>query len=268
MKHYKNKMRFFAEADDAAASAGVAATAPEIEVEDDDKKEEVVETAKPPVVDAEALTKSMAEQFGTILERFKPPASEEKKVDELTPEERKKILNMWEPTAEWQKKFDNLETREAALQEMRDGMVRQADTITQFRVREATKELEDRVGPIQKFMDDYHNEKATERFHKKYEELADPVLEPLVTAVTNQLKASGKKFTVEDDLFSAIASGVESIIKTQNPNFKLKTAGSSPATTKKSAPNAIPTTTSGAGGGTGATNKVETPVKNWQKAFA
>lgn len=221
--------------------------ADEKKVEEKKTEEKVALTT---VVDASALAK----EFGSVLsEHFKKEEPTAKKVDDLTPEEAKKLLNVWEPTKEWQAKFDNLETREAALNEMRDGVVKHTDTITQYRVREAMTGMEAKMNPVLEFIKQQQNEQAEQRLGAAYPDLAKPELQPLVSAVSSDLVKQGKKFDSEKDLFDTIAKGVEAVIKVNNPNFKLS-SGSNPGNNKpkaKANPNAITVTTPGAGGQAG-----------------
>lgn len=211
-------------------------------------KEEKVETPPTTTVDAAALAK----EFGTVLsEHFKKEEPPTKKIDDLTPEEAKKLLNVWEPTKEWQTKFDNLETREAALAEMRDGVVKHTDTITQYRVREAMTGMNAKIDPVLAFIQSQQNEQAETRLKTRFPDLAKPGMDDLISAVSAGLIKQGKKYEKEDDLFGDIAKGVEKVIQIHDPKFKLST-GSNPEIKPKTKPaNAIPVTTSGSGGGTG-----------------
>ena len=56
-----------------------------------------------------------------------------------------KLLNVWEPTKEWLAKYDNLETRDQAIAEQRDGLIRQADTIMRYRMNEMQQAMEQTV---------------------------------------------------------------------------------------------------------------------------
>lgn len=267
----KLTQRFFEEPDDnkGGEHRGVAATAPELTEEVDKKEEETVDKT-PPTVDADKLTSELASKFGDIIaERFPTKAStEEKKVDTLTPEEAKKLLNVWEPDDAWVTKFDNLDTRKSALAELRDGVVKNVDTISQHRLRELQTTLNGEIGPLKQFVEDLRNEQAEKRFHAKYEQLADPALGSVVEAVTDKIQKSGKKYDNETDLFEAIATGVEKVIQVHNKDFKL-TAGSSPAKTKTNASSGgIPVTTPGASGGVAATKPDGKPKKQWETVFA
>jgi ATP-dependent exoDNAse (exonuclease V) beta subunit len=221
-----------------------------------EKKEE--ETSPAATVDAGAL----AEKFGNILaERFKPAATEEKKVEELSPEEAKKLLNVFDVSEDWIKKFDNLETRQAALVELRDGFVKHSDTISQFRMKELEKKFEQKFGPIAQHIEETRARETEDRFNKRYEQLASPDIKPLIGSVADGLVKSGVTFKNEQEMFDAIAKGVEKVIQVNSPTFKLST-GSNPGTTKQKTANAIPVTTPGSGGGTGKNGSGEAPTKS------
>ena len=214
------------------------------------KKEEKVETPPTTTVDA----KELAKEFGDVLsEHFKPTTKEEPKVDKLTTEEAEKLLNVWKPTKEWIAKFGNLETQEEALKEMRDGMVKHTDTISQYRLRELQTEMEKKYEPVLTYMAEVKERETKERFDKAYPQLSDPALGGLLESVTTKLKEAGKKYSDEKLLFDDIAKGVEAVIKVTSPEFKLS-AGSTPAEKKPRSQTSggIPVTTPGAGGGSAA----------------
>jgi hypothetical protein len=246
----KYKMMFFAPDDGAGASAGMSAVDdPPVETEVEETPEVEVKETPPaaPTVDVEKLAKA----FGQEL-RTQQGEKEKKGVDDLTPEEAAKILNVWQPSKEWIAKFDNLDTREAALKELRDGVVKNSDTITQHRLKELSDAVDTKYGGVVEFMQNYQNEQTEKRFTEKYQQLADPTTMKIVKAVADDLVKNGKKFDDEASLFKALAEGTEAVIKVHNPNFKLS-AGSNPATKTKTGQSSgsIPVTTPGAGGGTG-----------------
>lgn len=262
----KKNMIFFDAPEDGGGgegSKGLAAfDGDPIETEEIETETETPPTETPSVVAPTVDAGALAKQFGDILsERFKPPVQEEKKVDDLTPEEAGKLLNVWNPTKEWIAKFDNLETREAALKELRDGVVKNTDTITQYRIREALQGIKGEIGPALEFVQETRNRQAEERFGKAYPQLADAAMSPLIKAVAESLREQGKKYDSETALFDDLAKGVETVIKVSKPDFKL-TPGSNPGTTTKTkSNNAIPVTTPGSGGGAGGGGRGETTSK-------
>lgn len=258
--------RYYEEADDTGGGGrGIAAFA-----EDDKPAEGVVEdpttTVQPPATTVDA--KALAESFGNVLaERFKPEPVKDKGLEELSPEEAKKLLNVWEPTKEWLARYDNIETRDAAIAEQRDGLIRQSDTIAQYRLREATAKLEKEYGPLREYVAQSRERETNERFNKRYAVFSDPALGDLRTTVASGLQKQNKTYQTEDALFDDIAKGMEAVIKVNNPDFKLPSAGSSPAEKPKGqSNNGIPVTTPGAGGGTAAKGTA-TPTKRGLAIF-
>lgn len=230
--------------------------------------EPVVETP-PQTVDVDKLTTALADKFGGVLSKMTPAAPKEtpKKIDELTPEDAKKLLKIWEPDDNFLKDFDNLETKKAAITRMRDGLIGQADTISQHRMREALAPVLEQLQPVIKFMQDYQSEQLTNRFTGRYEQLGSQEIRPLINAVAEDLASKGKKFDTEEELFDALAKGVEKVIQVSNKDFKLSAAGSNPATNKGRNNNAIPAMTPGSGGGTGSAPKGDEKVKRGLAVF-
>ena len=121
------------------------------------------------VVDA----KQLANEFGNVLgQQFKPQQPP------MSAEQAKRLLNFWEPTPEWLAKYDNLETRQQAIAEQRDGLIRQADTIMQFRMREMMDQIQQTYGPVVQHMQQVEARNGEQRFNQVYPQLAYPGLRP------------------------------------------------------------------------------------------
>lgn len=192
--------------------------------------------------------RQLASEFGQVLgQQFRPPPKQ------ITAEEAKRLLNVWEPTPEWLAKYDNLETRNAAIAEQRDGMVRQIDTITQFRMREMMDQIQQSYGPVVQYMQQNEARAGEYRFNTVYPQLSSPGLRPVLFAVAQSLLANGARFNDERQMFETIAKGVESVIKVSNPEFKLGGGGNGGATPKavrgRGNAGGIPVTTPGSGAG-------------------
>ncbi len=250
MNKYKLRNLFFDAPDDAGGGGerGLAALEdenpkPSVEAEPEPKPEPVVP------FDPAAFAKTFATELAPHL---KPAAPAEK---ELTPEEAKKLLNVWEPDDKWYAKFDNMETRNEALREQRDGLAKQYDTLYQFRQQEFEERMSARFGPLEQQYQQANAQAQESRLHASFPDLAKPEFTPLVRAIAQDFVAKGQTFPDEATLFKALASGVEAVIKTQNPNFKLADGSTPEAQTKKqtSTTGKIPVTSSGAGGGGGNT---------------
>lgn len=204
---------------------------------------------KPPGFDPSAFAKefgaSVAESLkSTVAAPAAPP---------MTKEEASRILNVWEPDDNWYTQYDNLQTRKDAIASMRDGLIRQADTIAQLRMQEELSKLREEYAPKLSLIEEHTNQQREGRFHESYPQLKNPGLQPLINAVTEDLVKQGKTFTSESEMFKAVANGVAAVIKVTNPEFNIEeTAGSIPANIGRNN-NQIPVTTPGAGGGTGRT---------------
>jgi hypothetical protein len=201
---------------------------------------------KPAEFDPNKFTQEFSKSVADALKGTAKPAE-----PPMTKEEAAKILNVWEPDDAWYMQYDNLETRKAAIASMRDGLVKQADTIAQLRMQEALTALREEYAPKMSLIEEHSNAQREERFHGTFPQLKNPGLQPLISAVTDDLIKQGKTFTSESEMFKAVADGVAAVIKVTNPEFSLETAGSSPASGGDGRNNSIPVTTPGSGGGTG-----------------
>jgi hypothetical protein len=200
---------------------------------------------------------SFAKELGaTIGDSLRPVLEKKVAEKELSPEEARRILNVWEPDDSWYATYDNLETRKDAVIAMRDGLLKQFDTLTQLRLQEAIDAFKGEISPQLKEVQTLAELQREERFNKGYPQLAKPELRPLITAVAQDLVNQNKRFTTEGEMFKALAGGVEALLKNTNPDFKLET-GDVKASSGRSN-NAIPTTTPGSGGSVGRSG-VETP---------
>ena len=194
-----------------------------------------------------------AKEFGaTLSETLKPVIERTQPEEKMTPEEARKILNVWEPDDNWYKMYDNLETRADAMNQMRDGLIRQADTLNQLRTREMIDALRQEIMPGLETVSKTANQQREERFKTTYPQLSHDAMQPLIRSIAQDMVDKGKTFTSEAELFKALASGVEAVIKVNNPEFKLTAAenGSRQETTGRGG-RQLPVTTPGGGGGTG-----------------
>jgi DNA-binding transcriptional MerR regulator len=200
----------------------------------------------PSFVDARQL----ASEFGHVIgQHFQPPQKE------MSIEEAKQLLNVWEPTKEWLAKYEDPETRNQALAEQRDGLIRQADTIMRYRMSELQQAMDQRYAPVVEYMQQQEAQAGEYRFAQYFPQLNHQGLRPLLFSVAQSLLASGTRFRSEPELFTAIAKGVESVIKVSNPQFSLQSNGGAGAAPQQQGKRIghtagrLPVTTPGAGGG-------------------
>lgn len=199
-------------------------------------------------VDLDAL----ASKFGDAISKNFPkvPAQSESKLPALTPEEARKLLNVWEPGDDFVAKFGNIETQKAAFAELRDNLIRQADTIAQARMQQMQQAWEQRFNPVQGLIEQQTAQAREGRFADSYPQLAQPNLRPLLAQVAGDLHRSGKFSGDEVANFKLLADGVAAVVKSINPSFSLEAKMAS-AIKPKTTSNGIPITTPGAGGGGG-----------------
>lgn len=225
----------------------------------DEPAAEPDETTTPPVpaFDPNAFANQFAETFA---KNFKPPTTEPPK-KEMTREEAEKLLNVWKPSPEWLAKLNNMDTQAAALEEMRDGILRQAVTIAQGLTTEQRQAIDGQYAPVLSFVQQQEGLARDARFNKTYPALAKPEYRDLITGIAQALSAKGLRFSSESEAFKAVATGAEAILKQTNPEFKL----GAPASASKSTPppTAIPTVSGGQrGGGAAGRPKVVGDGKN------
>jgi hypothetical protein len=211
--------------------------------------------AAPSGAEARVDARELAQEFGHVIgQHFQQQPKAE---PQMSVEEAKRLLNVWEPSQEWLSKYDNLESRIPALVDMRDGFIKQADTIAQYRMNEMMQRMQQTYAPVIQYMQTQEAKAGEWRFREKFPELAHDNMRPLLYAVSQNLLAQGIPFRSEEELFSAIATGVEAVIKVNNPEFKLGGNGAAASAPVKQQhygrPQAggIPVTTPGSGGVSG-----------------
>lgn len=216
--------------------------------------------------------RELAHEFGHVIgQHFQQQPQAQ---PQMSVEEAKRLLNVWEPTQEWLGKYDNLESRIPALVDMRDGFIRQADTIAQYRMNEMMNRMQQTYAPVVHYMQTQEAKAGEWRFKENFPELAHENMRPLLYAVSQNLLAQGIPFRSERELFSAIATGVEAVIKVNNPEFRLGAngAGAQGAPVRQQhygRPQAggIPVTTPGSGGISGGRGGAGPPVSRGLAVF-
>lgn len=198
---------------------------------------------EPPAFDVDAL----AEKLGGVITKSLPKAPEK----QMSKEEAAKLLNVWDPDDTFFTEFNNMETQKQAFLKMRDGMIRQMATIAQAISYQNRQELEQQYSPLQEYYQQQQVEARKGRFEKAYPQLADETMQPVVQSVISALQAKGTEFKDEKSAFTAIAKGVEAVVKRINPDFTLETNGPASSGKTPGNANALRPQTSGAGAGGG-----------------
>ena len=204
--------------------------------------------APAPVFDPKAL----AQELGSVIKQSMPQPEKPK----MTPEEAKQLLRVWEPTDDFLEEFGNIEKQKDAFIKMRDGLIRQADTIVQMRLQELHQQVQTQLEPALSYVEQQRVEVAMNKFNSKYPALADPKVRPVMDAVATKLQ--GQKFSSQDEMFDALAKGVEATIKQFNPGFTLGDQQKQKAQTSSGG---IAVTSPGGGGGGGGQGSASTSSK-------
>ena len=117
--------------------------------------------------------------------------------------------------------------------------------------------MQQTYGPAVQYMQTQEARAGEWRFKQAFPDLAHEELRPLLYAVSQNLVQQRIPFRDERELFHAIATGVEAVIKITNPEFKLGATGDGAGGVPRQMTNngrsagGIPVTTPGSGGGGG-----------------
>ncbi len=166
---------------------------------------ETPETPTPTQLTPEQITASVREGF-----RQAQPAAPEK---QWTPEELDRAFNVWKPNQEFVERIraggeDGLK----AMLEMRDGLSNQFQTLLQYSIEVAKKELLGQVSPAVSFAQEQAAAKDREAFFEQHEDLKP--YEKLTQTVFNAMKAEGHRFPTTAEAFTALADRTRALLPT------------------------------------------------------
>lgn len=184
-----------------------------------------------PVVDAKA--------FASELVQGLRPQEQPK---QMSPEEARKLLNVFEFDDSFFEEFSSLDKQKAAFERLRDGLIRQADTIAQIRMQELREGLMSEMSPALSYVQQQRVESRQRAFEKAHPELAKPEYQNVLNAAAQGLL--GQNFKSDAEMFKALAESATQLIKSANPNFEV--GGEAPRPSSS-----IPVTSPGGGGGGG-----------------
>lgn len=191
-----------------------------------------------PVIDYDAMAKSLG---GVIKEHFPQPAAAPA-APKMSQEEIDKLMKKWEPDDAFLTRFDNIETRKEAMKEFMQRSLEQAEVRAQLQAFEVQQRIQQEYAPRLSAFDEWQAQQREARFSTAYPDLAAPGLRPVLLSVATEL-AKTQKFADEKSAFDAIAKGVERVIQSHTPTFKLS------GKKTVSNPNELPTVSAGAGAG-------------------
>lgn len=251
---------FRREEDEGGASGGdpLAALNGDLPGGEGDDTPQAPTTPTAPAFDPESLARTVSSSVAEVLKQSQPAPQ----AKQITLEEAKAALNFYEIDDTFLQQFDNLDTKKAALEQFRDGIIKYAYGIVTHMLKDRDSQIETRYQPTLDFVQSHQAEQRQGRFNKTYEQLSHPSFAPVINAVIGELtKDPAFKNKAEGDQFKAIASGVEAVIKQANPQFKLNPAAGA---AKNGNASGLPVTTPGGGGGgsrgSGSGRKTGNPV--------
>lgn len=138
-----------------------------------------------------------------------PPAA----APQLSQEDYNRMFNVWQPDAGLVAQLRDEDPAKAiqAMVALRDGLVRQALTMADFRIRQMVDGMQkDHIAPMQQFMEEAREEKYRNEFFDKHADLRP--YEEIADAVSAKLIGNGLKGT-KDHVFSEIAKATRAVVK-------------------------------------------------------
>lgn len=152
---------------------------------------------------------------------------------QLSQEEINERMRVWNPNDDFSQQFAqalmpneegavNVSNLTKVLGQMHQSQMAQAQTYAQMMVEQAKQQIQEMVNPLQTAYQQQQQKAMQDEFVNKY-----PVLKNhagLIQAAATQLKSTGAVFTSKEQLYPALASTMEQMIKAINPNFTLANA--------------------------------------------
>lgn len=198
--------------------------------------------------------KEFAREFGsTFASQFQETQKkQEQSQKQMSPEEAKKALNVWEPDDAYFQRFGNLETQKSAFLEMRDGLIKQMDTIMQARQYQADQQWKEKFEPVAQMLTQRQQAEQISKFETAYPSLAKPGLSDMRSAIGQRLQQTGAfQGKSEPEAFDILANAMASSIKEVYPDFSLGTFQQNTSRAVRSGNGITPSSTGSGGGGSG-----------------
>lgn len=161
-----------------------------------------------------------------INHREEAPRKEPEK--QYTQAEIDTLLNVWKPDTAFLKKlgFENPTADQlAAVHEMRDHLIRQANTMSEARVQQLLSKYEERLTELGSYVNEQRAAADVAAFYTTNPELKP--YEEIVEAVSSKLESSGFKANTKKEVFAEIAKSTKEVLKRMNVKVDEKKPGSS-----------------------------------------
>jgi len=176
---------------------------------------------------------------------------------ELSPEEVAKAFNVYEIPAPMVQRLagEDPEVQKEVLghfQQMRDGLVRQALTISAYQQQLLKDQMMQQLAPALQMAQGVYQQEQRKRFFEEYPDLAG--VEPLLEEIRDNMIAKGVKFDSEKHAFTEVAKRARAVLA-KLPRTEGGNGGQGAQGQTQQSANRMSTVSSGGQGGVGASNK-------------
>ncbi len=202
----------------------------------------------PPAPTPVTLTPDAIKALATSLAPA-PQAQAEPPPRQLSQDELDKLMNKFKVGIKHVQRLglptEQAESAVEALNEIAEGIVRQAVTMAYLTTENLKRELGGQLGPLRQFMEQQREQSLRSEFFSANEDLK-PV-EPLVEAIFTKLVQSGVKFSSKEEGFKVVADQARQMLAKISPGGQGGGNGSGEGGT--STTTRMPTVTTGGRGG-------------------
>lgn len=155
------------------------------------------------------------EQFQELLSRVNPPQPAGQPQKQYSMEDFNRAFNVMQVDDTLLQAFgateENAPMLRRAIEQMRDGFVRQSMTMAEYVIQQRLAEIAERYAPVEEVATEYRTEKLKAEFYGKYPDLKG--LDELAIMVRDQFVREGKKFPTKDKALQAVAEAVRAKVK-------------------------------------------------------
>lgn len=187
--------------------------------DDGQQQQQQAQVPSQPALDPNALADAIARGLRGAIPQQQPPGMSDEDYDKRTsrykasPELLQRILEHEDPAE-----------RVKALQELIDGSSTHAVVVSQLLYQQSLRQLEERFQPLmaqrqEQLMKSFENDIAT-----KYPSLKGQT--KILQTVVNELRSRGWQPKSDSEAVQTVASAMEALIKSVNPQFNLNGGGS------------------------------------------
>ncbi len=149
---------------------------------------------------------------------------------QMSPEEVRKHMNVWEPDDDFAGNFATAITPneegkidaagiKGVFKAMHANMMKQQETFARALVQQQTDQQQTAFAPVNDYVQTQQRQQLTNNFVEKYPTLK--AYEKLIPMAAQQLQASGGNFSTPEQLFPALSSAMEQMVKQFVPTFSL-----------------------------------------------